>query len=75
MLVFEMLAPPVFLVFGVLAVCFIYMGIRKKKWCPNCKKPSCEKFGPETKGWQTVRCKTCGFNKLIYVKVNDTPLP
>ena len=72
---FEMLAPPVFLVFGVLAVCFIYMGIRKKKWCPICKKPSCEKFGPETKGWQTVRCKTCGFNKLIYVKVNDTPLP
>ena len=75
MLVFEMLAPPVFLVFGVLAVCFIYMGIRKKKWCPNCKKPSCKKFGPETKGWQTVRCKTCGFNELIYVKVNDTPLP
>jgi len=73
---FEMLIPLPILVFGVLAVCFVYLNIRKKKWCPNCKKPSCEKLGPETKqGWQTVRCTTCGFTKPIYVKFNDTPMP
>ena len=75
-IMFEMFITPAFLVFGVLVICFIYIDIRKKKWCPNCKKPSCEKFGQETKqGWQTLRCKTCGFNKPIFVKLNNTDPP
>ena len=56
-----------FFVFVVLGVICIYFSARKAKWCPKCKKPSCEKLGPKsTTDLHAMRCKICGFNKTIY---------
>ena len=56
-----------FFVFVVLGGIWIYFSARKAKWCPKCKKPSCEKIGPKSKtDMQAMRCKICGFNKTIY---------
>ena len=60
-----------FVAFVVLGGIWIYFGGRKAKWCPKCKKPSCEKIGPKSKtDMQAMRCKFCGFNKTIH-----TPTP
>ena len=56
-----------FFVFVVLGGIWVYFGRRKAKWCPKCKKPSCEKLGPKSMAdMQAMRCKICGFNKTIY---------
>ena len=56
-----------FIAFVVLGGIWIYFGGRKAKWCPACKKPSCEKLGPKSMAdMQAMRCKICGFNKTIY---------
>ena len=60
-----------FIAFVVLGGIWIYIGGRKAKWCPTCKKPSCEKLGLKFKtDMQAMRCKFCGFNKTIH-----TPTP
>tara|TARA_B100001939_G_scaffold59265_1_gene48420 strand:- start:148 stop:399 length:252 start_codon:yes stop_codon:yes gene_type:complete len=56
-----------FLVFVALVGIWIYFGSRRAKWCPKCKKPSCEKIGPKSMAdMQAMRCKFCGFNKIIH---------
>ena len=57
--------------FMVLGCIWIYFSVSKAKWCPKCKKPSCEKLGPKSMtDLQAMRCKFCGFNKII-----NTPTP
>ena len=60
-----------FIAFAVFSCIWFYFGRRKAKWCPKCKKPSCEKLGPKSMtDLQAMRCKFCGFNKII-----NTPTP
>ena len=60
-----------FIAFAVFSCIWFYFGGRKAKWCPKCKKPSCEKLGPKSMtDLQAMRCKFCGFNKII-----NTPTP
>ena len=60
-----------FILFVVIWGGCIYFVIRRRKWCPKCKKPSCKKLGPKSMtDMQAMRCKICGFNKTIY-----TPSP
>ena len=55
-----------FIVFAVIVGIWMYFGVRKAKWCPKCKKPSCEKLGPKSMTHlQAMRCKICGYNKTI----------
>ena len=67
-----------FLVCSIFAFCisciWFYFGGRKAKWCPKCKKTSCEKLGLKSKtDMQAMRCKFCGFNKTIHTpSPNDT---
>jgi|TARA_B100001741_G_scaffold281644_1_gene255576 hypothetical protein len=65
-----------FIAFVVLGGIWVYFGRRKAKWCPKCKKPSCEKLGPKSNtDMQAMRCKFCGFNKTIYTPSNNPSLP
>lgn len=47
------------------AVIFMRFGIRKQKWCPNCRKASCVPVGKPVNDRQHMSCPKCGFNKQI----------
>ena len=65
-----------FFVFAVIVGIWMYFGVRKAKWCPKCKKPSCEKLGPKSMtDMQAMRCKICGFNKTIYTPSHNNADP
>ena len=61
---------------AVLGCIWIYFSARKAKWCPKCRKPSCEKLGPKSNSdMQAMRCKFCGFNKTIYTSSHIHSVP